>query len=270
MTTQLLALVCSALMTNSVESPPALAESTSLRVDDARAQAKIETIYQLSPYLRADRLEVVVRDGLAILTGVVAEAVNKELAGAIAGGVEGVRGVDNQLLVRSVPALDVSRHYGEVLDDGTISKAITSKLGWSRYASGLDVEIKTRDGAVTMSGYAHDDDCFNAATWLAGTTRGVRSVDNHIVVSGTVIQGSARTGDDLPDAIMSDTGITTRVKYSLLFSSSVAGSLIRVGTEKGVVTLSGQLESGAERALAIELAQKTAGVKSVNADSLHR
>jgi osmotically-inducible protein OsmY len=36
----------------------------------------------------------------------------------------------------------------------------------------------------------------------------------------------------------------------------------------GVVTLSGTLDSGAERALAIELTQNIGGVKSVQSDAL--
>ena len=64
---------------------------------------------------------------------------------------------------------------------------------------------------------------------------------------------------------VSDTWITTKVKSTLLYSSNVSGADITVTTVAGVVTLKGKLDSGAERALAIELAQNVKGVKSVNA-----
>jgi osmotically-inducible protein OsmY len=53
-----------------------------------------------------------------------------------------------------------------------------------------------------------------------------------------------------------------------MYSSNVNGSDIAVSTNAGVVTLSGRMESGAERALAIELAGNVKGVKSVNSRSL--
>jgi osmotically-inducible protein OsmY len=53
-----------------------------------------------------------------------------------------------------------------------------------------------------------------------------------------------------------------------MYSSNVNGSDIDVSTKDGVVTLSGKMDSGVERALAIELASNIKGVKSVNSKSL--
>ena len=67
---------------------------------------------------------------------------------------------------------------------------------------------------------------------------------------------------------MSDGWITTKVKSTYMYSSNVDGSDIAVNTDKGIVTLSGKVDSGAERALAIELAQNVRGVKSVYSKAL--
>jgi hyperosmotically inducible periplasmic protein len=67
---------------------------------------------------------------------------------------------------------------------------------------------------------------------------------------------------------ISDAWITTKVKSTLLYSSNVRGTDIVVNTKDGVVTLNGRVDSGAERALAIELADNVRGVKSVNAKGL--
>ena len=68
--------------------------------------------------------------------------------------------------------------------------------------------------------------------------------------------------------MVSDSWITTKVKSTLMYSSNVDGSDIDVTTKKGVVTLSGKLDSGAERALAIELAKNVRGVASVESTGL--
>ena len=54
-----------------------------------------------------------------------------------------------------------------------------------------------------------------------------------------------------------------------MMSSNVAGSDIAVSTDKGIVTLSGNVDSGAERALAIELAQNVEGVKQRQFEGSH-
>lgn len=72
---------------------------------------------------------------------------------------------------------------------------------------------------------------------------------------------------DLAEAI-ADSWITTKVKSTFMYSSNVNSSDISVNTDKGIVTLAGNVDSGAEQALAIELAQNIRGVKSVNAKQL--
>ena len=84
---------------------------------------------------------------------------------------------------------------------------------------------------------------------------------SHITQSGQhVVNESSK--------IISDVWITTKVKSTFLYSSNVVGSDIEVTTNNGAVNLNGKVASGAERALAIELAQNVRGVKSVNATAL--
>ncbi len=245
------------------------AEPKPSAIDDARAQARIETTYQLNPYLRADRLDVSVTEGVATLKGSVAAEVSKELAGAIAGGIEGVNEVDNQLLVEAATTTAAPRRFGEVVDDSTIRAAITSKLSWSRFADDLEVAVATRGGSVRLTGHARSAEARSAANRLAATTRGVGAVDDRVVVGDRVGQDRLKPATAAaPSSALSDTWITTKVKYTLLYSSNVAGSEIEVSTDHGVVSLKGTLQSGAERALAIELAQNIGGVKHVDADAL--
>jgi osmotically-inducible protein OsmY len=67
---------------------------------------------------------------------------------------------------------------------------------------------------------------------------------------------------------MSDNWITTKVKSTFMFSTNVRGSDIDVSTKDGIVTLTGKVHSGAERDLAVELANNVRGVKSVQSKGL--
>jgi hyperosmotically inducible protein len=60
-----------------------------------------------------------------------------------------------------------------------------------------------------------------------------------------------------------DPVITGKVKASLAVDSTVRASHIEVATQDGVVTLSGNLNTQAEKDRAMEIARSTSGVKSV-------
>jgi osmotically-inducible protein OsmY len=63
--------------------------------------------------------------------------------------------------------------------------------------------------------------------------------------------------------VLSDAEITTAVKTKLMADKLVSGFKIDVDTDKGVVTLSGPVDTAAERAHAANIAQHTHGVKRV-------
>lgn len=251
----------------------AIADTTSQDITEARQETQIWTTYALSPYLRAQDLKVSVDAGKATLTGVVDESVNKDLAKEIALGVEGVKEVDNQIVVQAdyvAPSSSSGRTFGDVMDDSAITTAIKSKLAWSKNADGLSTTVVTKSGRVTLQGTASSAAAKELAGRMAMNTRGVIAVDNQLVVNASkpTVTDSVKDSAKETQQEIKDSWITTKVKSTFLYSSNVGGSNIEVNTNAGIVTLSGKLNSGAERALAIELADNVRGVKSVEAKGL--
>jgi hyperosmotically inducible periplasmic protein len=235
-------------------------------VTEARQEAQIWTTYALSPHLRASDLSVKVDNGTATLSGEVAQDISRQLAHEIALGVSGIGKVDNRIVVRDdfVAAERTSRGYGEIVDDAAITAAVKSKLLWSKHTDGLDIEVTTLAGNVRLAGHADSAESKALAGRLASNTRGVSGVDNALVIAARVPVAEASDGvvAEVAQGI-SDTWITTRVKSTYLYSNNVTSSDISVDTVGGVVTLSGKVDSGAERALAIEMAQNIRGVRDV-------
>jgi hyperosmotically inducible protein len=267
-------LIASAIATTFGAAAPAFAGDASQEVTEARQETQIWTTYALSPYLRASDLGVHVNNGKATLTGNVEEGVSKDLAKQIALGVSGVKEVDNQIVVTpdyTPPArTSTDRSYGEVIDDATITAAIKSKLLWSSNADGMATDVDTKSGKVLLTGTADSGASKALAGRLALNTRGVAGVDNQLVVrpakpsAGDAVKASAHeAGKDI-----SDSWITAKVKSTFLYSSNVDGADISVATNAGVVTLTGKVDSGAERELAIELAKNVRGVKTVHSKGL--
>ncbi len=264
-----------ALATAGISSTVA-ADTTSQNIIEARQETQIWTTYALSPYLRAQDLKVSVHGGKATLTGIVDESVNKDLAKEIALGVEGVKEVDNLIVVQAdyvAPASSSGRTFGDVMDDSAITTAIKSKLAWSKNTDGLSTNVVTKAGRVTLQGTANSAAVKDLTGRMALNTRGVVAVDNQLVVnaSPTMAENAKDSAKDAAKETqqeIKDSWITTKVKSTLLYSRNVDGSSIEVNTTGGIVTLNGKLNSGAERALAIELADNVRGVKSVDAKGL--
>lgn len=235
---------------------------------DARQETQIWTTYALSPYLRAHDLKVQVRDGKAVLSGTVDEDVNKDLAKEIALGVDGIKDVDNQIVVKADYVPKASRGYGESVDDVTIVAAVKSRLVWSKF-SFISTKVESKAGRVTLTGNVDSSDAKTAATRLAASTRGVIAVSNQLNVDGkpSAADSAKKAANDTSKSV-ADAWITTKVKSNFFYSSNVSGSDIDVSTSAGMVTLKGKVGSGAEKALAVELAENTRGVKSVNAKEL--
>jgi osmotically-inducible protein OsmY len=251
-----------------------IADTMSQDVKSARQESQISTTYSLSPYLRANNLEVSVKEGTATLSGTVAEDVDKDLAKQIALGVSGIENVDNQIKVEadyvSPARTSRERSFGEVVDDATITATVKSKLLWSKNTEGLKIDVDTLMGKVTLLGAAENDAAKEIAGRMARNTRGVVAVDNQLVVNESKpISTDEKVAPVRNTAqVIADSWITTKVKSTYIYSRNVESGDISVSTKDGNVTLTGKVGGGAERALAIELAQNIRGVKSVNATDL--
>jgi hyperosmotically inducible protein len=233
---------------------------------EARLETQIWTAYALSPYLRAFDLKVAVRQGNAILTGVVGEESHKDLARQVAISVDGIQSVKNDIEVipHFVPPVKTGdRAFGELVMDTTVTSAVRSKLAWSRFADGLHASVTTTRGRVTLTGTAIDAAARDAAGKLAMNTHGVSSVDNELSVEADKLGIVTSIGAEI-----ADTWINTKVKSTFLYSTYVTGRDITVTTQGGNVKLEGQIASEAERSLAIELAGNVRGVKSVDSSAL--
>lgn len=243
-------------------------------ISEARQETQIRTTYSLNSNLRVNDLQVSVDEGKATLTGTVEDDVSKELAHEIAHGVVGIDSVDNQIKVDSeyAPPAQTSedRSFGELVDDASITATVKSKLLWSSNTEGLEMDVDTTRGKVTLSGDAESEEAKMRATTMAENTRGVVSVDNRLVVDSTKSARAVAKNDSERNnsTDVSDGWITTKVTSTFMYSANVESDKIEVSTDKGIVTLTGKVDSDSEREEAIELAGNIRGVKSVNAQGL--
>jgi hyperosmotically inducible periplasmic protein len=89
-----------------------------------------------------------------------------------------------------------------------------------------------------------------------------------LVALGLLVGCAATPEQRSTGEVIDDTAITTKVKTSLLADPLVSGFAISVETSRGVVNLTGIVNSAAERARAIQVAQDIGGVRRVDARNL--
>lgn len=246
----------------------------SARLDAARRESQILTGFQLNPHLRDIGLSVHVDGNKAVLDGVVDSSIAKELADQIAHGADGIKFVDDRIVVNEMlvtpERVRSERTFAEVLDDATISASVKYKLIWNAKTDALGIHVDTRNGEVTLAGAAQTSAEKALAGRIARNTEGVLGVTNNINVGRTtgetVLPKPAVVAAGAAKA--SDAWITTKVKSSLMFTRGTDVFRITVSTLNGVVSLAGMVDTVEERDLVVEVAGDVRGVKSVDSTGL--
>jgi osmotically-inducible protein OsmY len=165
---------------------PALAAEPNGTPRDAWIQGKIEAVFALNAHLDGFAIDTDVTQGAVHLTGKVESDIDRDLAGEIAKGIEGVVSVDNDLTVEAnsrqadVDATD--RPLGAVVDDATTTAAVKTKLLANTNTEGLQIDVDTRGDVVTLTGEVDSAEAKQLAEQLARNTGDVRDVRNNLVV----------------------------------------------------------------------------------------
>jgi osmotically-inducible protein OsmY len=172
----------------------ALADSSEFQGDarDAWITGKIESAYVLNGHLNPFAINTDVQNGVVHLHGNVASDIDRDLAGQIAEGVEGVTEVNNDLEVDETKATaarderpdgDRDRDFGTWVDDATTTAVVKSKLLGNTNTKGLKIDVDANDDVVTLSGRVTSDEEKQLAEQIAKNAGDVESVRNNLTVA---------------------------------------------------------------------------------------
>jgi hyperosmotically inducible periplasmic protein len=155
--------------------------------------------------------------------------------------------------------------------DSGVTTSVKTQMMADELVKARNINVDTRDHVVTLTGTVQSATEEAKALQIARSTRGVKDVVDNIVIAPSSEPGAAPTTGSAGDTsvgaaaaeAMTDAGITTKVKSKLLADPDVSGLRIDVDTRDGVVTLTGMVNSSAEKARALDLAGKVENVKRV-------
>ena len=241
---------------------------------DERLATYVEARYQADTAIAAHDIDVTARDGVITLRGTVSSDAARSQAETLARDTSGVRSVENLLTVeprtnpgeiiaanRPVDTRAPSTTSGEGREPfpAWITTNIQARYFGDDAVKGRNVDVTTRgDGSVTLRGEVDNAAAREAAERIARETEGVTRVDNQLRVKGDTAPSSGG-GTQVEDA-----WLTAKVQSKYFLDEEVKGRRIDVDTRDGVVTLSGEVATPAQRRHAVALARNTEGVRSVN------
>ena len=152
-------------------------ESTGQYVENSVVTAKVKEKFLADPGIKSLKIEVETFKGVVQLSGFVDSADQKARAEQIAGSVEGVRSVKNDIVV-----LKKGETAGQYLDDSAITAKVKTKIAEDPNLSAFAIEVETQRGIVQLSGFVDSSAQRTAAGRIARSVEGVKSVKNSLTV----------------------------------------------------------------------------------------
>lgn len=217
---------------------------------DRKIEQAARSSYNYRTFLD-DRIVVAANDGVVTLSGFVEDKSDKALAADTVENLPGVHRVKNELVVKSVKGGD---------QNAWIALKVGARLLVKSDVSAATTTVIVRDGVATLGGTADNVAQRELTEIYALEVEGVKSVTNRIVVEAKT-PADPTIGEKIDDA-----SVTTQVKYALLSHKSTSALKTKVTTTDGVVRLTGDAGSDAERTLATKLALGVRGTRSVTND----
>jgi hyperosmotically inducible periplasmic protein len=135
--------------------------------------------------------------------------------------------------------------------DDRIESSARKSYVFKTYLADDSIKTESKNGVVTLTGTVIEASHKSLAEDTVEGLPGVKSVDNKLVVKGE------------SPAEHSDAWIGMKVKSALLFHRNVRATKTDVNVKDGVVTLSGEASSIAQKELATEYAKDIDNVKEV-------
>lgn len=214
---------------------------------DRKIEQAAESSYNYRTVL-ADNVKVKAHHGIVTLSGTVPDQDDRTLAVATVENLPGVREVKNEIIVQP--------DHPEYSDSWMAMK-IRARLLVKGNVSAVSTQVAVENGIVTLTGTADNRAQKELTAIYAADIAGVKSVVNE-----TLIQDNPETGQTLRENI-DDASITGQLKFTLLTTRATSALRTKVTTVDGVITITGEASSRAEKSLVTKLAQDVRGVTSV-------
>src|SRR5215208_4387904 len=164
---------------------------------------------------------------------------------------------------------------GDKLADGSLTTKIQAQFFADDDVKSRYINVRTRDGVVTLKGFVESDDARRQVLEITRNTDGVKEIDDQQLLVGRPVTASfeaastgplpspVATSGVVPAPSQSDPTVATLIQAKFFVDPVIKTRNIEVQAANGVVTLKGSVASETERAQALSLARSSSGVQRV-------
>lgn len=252
------------------------------KLRDLATEASVRTAIGLNKHLDGSRIEVTIQDGQVELRGTVPSAGHRQLAEEIAGGIQGVRTVSNDLTIEPTSQTAASppeRSLGQRLDDLTATARVKTAFALHRDIQQGDVSVRVLNGEASLTGTVPNWAARELAAKVAEDVEGVQRVHNQLRVwpdgagnappdASTPEQPAAPPAEETTPVQrqVADGSIRLQVEAALNVNPFIDARRVHVVVENAQVTLTGTVRSATDRALIQKIVEDCWGVEGVTND----
>ena len=151
--------------------------SSEQATSDASMATKIKSALISNEATKARQIDVEVYKGQVQLNGFVDTAEQMAAAGRVAAQIAGEKNVKNNLALQQG-----ERTAGQVVDDGMITAKVKAALIGDSRTKAHQIEVKTREGIVQLGGFVDSPTAKAAASEVAESVSGVKTVQNQLSI----------------------------------------------------------------------------------------
>ena len=145
-------------------------------VDDNTVNASVKAALIENKTTKANNINVETYKGVVQLSGFVETAAEKQEAGRVAAGVDGVKSVSNNISIGSKTSM------GTKLDDSVTTGKVKTALMDADDVKAGEINVETKGGVVQLSGFVSSAEMKKKAGEVASGVSGVKNVQNALVV----------------------------------------------------------------------------------------
>ncbi len=220
---------------------------------DATITSRVRTAILLSKYVSPFDISVTTTQGNVTLDGQVPSEQIKAVAGAIAQDTSGVKEVHNNLGINPATARNPETELlGARVGDLEIKTLVNEGLSQNADLAEKHITTEVKNRTVTLGGTVQTAAQRYAAEQIAWQVTGVRGVTNNLSATST------QTSPESPDEKLAH-----RVEFELYSTKAISLKTVQIHADNGIITLTGNVSSRAEKMLAEKTAQSVEGVRKV-------
>jgi osmotically-inducible protein OsmY len=171
-----------------------------------------------------------------------------------------VLGAAYYLFTRNASVQSAFHFVKESTQDATTTSSVRTALLLSKHVSPYDIKVETTQAEVTLDGQVPSEQIKAVAGAIALDTSGVKEVHNDLAINPSTARNPENEG--LGQRI-ADLEIKTLVSQDLSQNGGLAEKHIATDVKNRMVTLSGTVETAAQKNQAEQIAWQVTGVQGV-------